>query len=104
MNTRTNRVSKSVVGPDTRVGATARQKVDVHVCIPASLYEEFCDRVYMLYGYRHGNISKALIEAIEMWIEETDELLEFYNEELNKALIKAIEEAMQEQKKQQRQG
>jgi len=42
--------------------------------IPLSLEQKFRDEVLKRYGYKKGNLSKALIEAIKMWIKWEENL------------------------------
>jgi hypothetical protein len=42
--------------------------------IPDELEQRFRDAVYRRYGMKKGNIAKAVIEALEMWIKVNKEI------------------------------
>jgi hypothetical protein len=41
--------------------------------IPDELEQKFRDAVYKCYGMKKGNITKAVIEALKMWIATVNE-------------------------------
>jgi hypothetical protein len=44
--------------------------------IPDELEQKFRDAVYKRYGMKKGNITKAVIEALKMWIAAINEKVE----------------------------
>jgi len=46
------------------------------ITIPDELEQEFRDAVYRRYGMKRGNLTRAVIEALEQWISTVREEIE----------------------------
>jgi hypothetical protein len=47
------------------------RRIQVHVDVDPELYKRFKQAISMRWGGKKGDMSRALIEAIENWIRET---------------------------------